>query len=405
MSPEPPADDHLADLRRRWEEDPGSRVFLQLADEYRRTGQHGAAVEVLEAGLARHPNHVSARVALGRTRLEQGDAAAAATALERALELDATNLVANKALIEAYLALGDSGRARERLDLYTVLNDVDPDLPDLRRQLDAPDDGSEETAAPSPAAPEPPFAPPEPGIAPPEPATAEPAVSPPRPEVAAPPASPPGPEGEPFGELGGAAARHRYLAALTAEGLFPVAPAVLAAAAAAAAPAPAEPEAAAPDFAAPEFAEPEVAEPAVAEAEFAEPEVAQPGAAEPEALAMEASGSGPEEAVPEDLQPPGAAAEDERPTVTLGRLYLDQGHPRQARGIFAAVLDREPGNEAARRGFEEATGAAAGAPPAALTAAELLRDADPDLPPRQALLHAYLARLRRRRGSAASDVR
>ncbi|HEX2162987.1 MAG TPA: tetratricopeptide repeat protein, partial [Thermoanaerobaculia bacterium] len=128
--------ERLAELRRRWQAEPGSRLFLQLAEEYRRAERHGEAVEVLQAGLADHPNHVSAHVALGRARLAMGEADAAVGSLERALDLDATNLVANKALVEAYLAQGEREKARQRLDLYRLLNDADPDVPELRRRID-----------------------------------------------------------------------------------------------------------------------------------------------------------------------------------------------------------------------------------------------------------------------------
>lgn len=134
-----PADsspEHLAELRRRWQAEPGSRVFLQLAEGYRRADRHAEAVEVLEKGVAQHPDHVSAHVALGRVRLDMGEPGNAAKALERALELDVTNLVANKLLIEAYLERGERERARQRLDLYRLLNDSDPDLADLRRRID-----------------------------------------------------------------------------------------------------------------------------------------------------------------------------------------------------------------------------------------------------------------------------
>jgi len=71
----------LEALRERWERDPASRLFLQLAEEYRRDGQPEAALKVLETGLGHHPGYLAARVALGRCLLETGDVTGAAETL------------------------------------------------------------------------------------------------------------------------------------------------------------------------------------------------------------------------------------------------------------------------------------------------------------------------------------
>jgi predicted Zn-dependent protease len=61
---------------------------------------------------------------------------------------------------------------------------------------------------------------------------------------------------------------------------------------------------------------------------------------------------------PAPAAPPPAAAEA-APTVTLGELYLQQGHAGEAEGIFNHVLGLEPDNRRAQRGLEEARVAAA----------------------------------------------
>ena len=120
--PEPFSPDHLNQLRQRWERDPKSRAFLQLAEEYRRAGRLPDAVHVLRAGLKEHPSYLAAQVALGRCLVESSEPEAAVEILERAVARDPTQLVANKLLVEAYLARGQAGKARERLDLYKLFN-------------------------------------------------------------------------------------------------------------------------------------------------------------------------------------------------------------------------------------------------------------------------------------------
>src|SRR5258708_18727353 len=124
--------DRLTQLRARWQGDPSSRVFLQLAEEYRHLGRVQDALAVLESGLTEHPRYLSALVAKGRCLLELGDAGQARGVLERLVQQDPTQMVANKLLVRAYLETGEPQRAGQRLDLYTVLNDTHPRVAEPR---------------------------------------------------------------------------------------------------------------------------------------------------------------------------------------------------------------------------------------------------------------------------------
>ncbi|HYU32491.1 MAG TPA: tetratricopeptide repeat protein, partial [Thermoanaerobaculia bacterium] len=85
--------------------------------------------------LQDHPGYLSALVAKGRCHLELADGESARVVLERVVKQDATQMVANKLLVRAYLETGDPVKARERLDLYSLLNDGDPEIEDLRRRI------------------------------------------------------------------------------------------------------------------------------------------------------------------------------------------------------------------------------------------------------------------------------
>lgn len=379
MTDDTTSDDRLAELRQRWEEDPGSRIFLQLAEEYRKVERYDDAVEVLTKGLESHPSQVSALVALGRSRLALGQPGEAAEALEKAVAIDATNLAAMKLSVEAYLQQGDREHARQRLELYKLLNEGDEEIEELEARIDqratpppppaaaasadsaptageAADDEAEDDrpAADDMAAAE--------GAAPSEaPSSAPESWSPtaawpglPKEEPGEPAAEPD--ESQPFGELASEGERRLYLAALRSEGLFAI-----------------DDEAG--DAPAPESA------PAT-------------------------------EATPAGVPEPGREPSRERPTVTLGNLYLEQGHADEAERIFRTLLEADPDNAAARAGLARARAAtdtsetipAAAAEPAAesvaeapgftLTAEQLLSEADPSEPPRVGLLHAYLRRIR-----------
>jgi tetratricopeptide (TPR) repeat protein len=376
--------DRLTQLRNRWESDPSSRIFLQLAEEYRHQGRVKEALNVLEKGLKEHPGYLSALVAKGRCLVELGEPEEARGVLERVVKQDATQMVANKLLVRAYLDTGEPERARERLDLYSLLNDSDPDIEELRRrirsmeqapQADKPD--PTQSAAPFPNLAPPPLAgggdvfdlggapgprrevqdvfeleAPPPTAAPPVAATAPGDVFD-LPAPAAPLAFQAG-EGDVFADLFAPVSGDRHLSALAAEGLFffetPAAPEP-----AAPAPPPVESAPAAPEpFAwaferaasAPVEAPPLPAEPVFLPEEEPAP-VVEPVLEDVETRHV---ASVLEDTTPWAAEPAPPAAEPELEpvaTVTLGEIYLRQGHREEAERIFLEVLRREPDSAAA----------------------------------------------------------
>lgn len=133
----PASENRLAGLRRRWESEPGSRVFLQLAEEYRRLGYLPEAVEVLERGLQNQPSYLSAQVSLARCLVEMGDWEASAPVLHRVLDLDPTQLVAIKLLAYTYLGLARPDDAATYVDRYELLAGADEELAGLRARIES----------------------------------------------------------------------------------------------------------------------------------------------------------------------------------------------------------------------------------------------------------------------------
>jgi tetratricopeptide (TPR) repeat protein len=429
--------DRLAQLKSRWESDPSSRVFLQLAEEYRHQGRVKEALDVLDRGLREHPGYLSALVAKGRCHLELGEPEPARTALERVVKQDATQMVANKLLVRAYLDTGEPEKARERLYLYSLLTDSDPEIEELRRRLRAMEQPPQAspTSDPFPDAAPPPRPSPggdifDLGLAAPPPAARRAEeedlfglnVPPPAAAVATAPPEPPEPEETPepvdvlFPGLASRESRGRYLRALSSEGLFfldltppPVEPEPE--------PAPA-PEAAEVSWEAIEEVVPviPVAEPAWREPEppaaFAEPEWTAPEESlerSPEPPAVEEAPvfaleeRTPWAVEPEPLTPEPATAATTAATATLGELYLRQGHHDEAEQIFREVLRREPENATAQQGLARLAPVPVPAPAAAgrpLEGRDLLAGYEPrgegDAKARRVfLLNSYLKRLRR----------
>jgi cytochrome c-type biogenesis protein CcmH/NrfG len=109
-------DSRIDELRRRLERDPGSRLFAQLAEEYRKAGDHAEAIRVARSGLTHHPSYPSARLTLGRALLESGDPAGARVELETALREAPDNILASRFLGQVLEAQGDFKAALERYE-------------------------------------------------------------------------------------------------------------------------------------------------------------------------------------------------------------------------------------------------------------------------------------------------
>ncbi len=95
-------------LRRRVEKDPASIAFAQLAEEYRRGGDHQQAITICREGLARHPGYLSAQVTLGRALIELKQFDDARNELEAVLSVAPDNLAAIRALAGIHQHLGEA---------------------------------------------------------------------------------------------------------------------------------------------------------------------------------------------------------------------------------------------------------------------------------------------------------
>lgn len=105
--------------------DPEARAFVPLADAYRRSGDAERALEVLTAGLARHPDFASAHLVRGMAEQDRGNVEGAARAFRRVLELDGDNARALLGLGRILVDGGDLETGEELIDRGLAL---DPSL-------------------------------------------------------------------------------------------------------------------------------------------------------------------------------------------------------------------------------------------------------------------------------------
>jgi len=119
---DPAADARIRDLERRLDLDSGSRLFVSLAEEYRKVGRIKDALSALQKGLLAHPGYVAAQVALGRAYVEANLPTDAIATFTKVLVADPANLVAAKSLADIHLARNDNLEALKKFKLYRAIS-------------------------------------------------------------------------------------------------------------------------------------------------------------------------------------------------------------------------------------------------------------------------------------------
>jgi tetratricopeptide (TPR) repeat protein len=114
-------------LKERVNKDPNSKLFVPLAEEYKKIGMISEAIETLINGLERHPGYMSARVSLGKIHLDKGNLDEASSEFEKVVSAIPDNLYAHRKLAEIYRALSVREKAIEEFKIVLKLNPLDWD--------------------------------------------------------------------------------------------------------------------------------------------------------------------------------------------------------------------------------------------------------------------------------------
>lgn len=129
--------DEIERLRVKIEKDPNSRLFLPLAEEYRKSGMPDEAVSVLQLGLKRNPGYTSAMVALGRIYLEKNMLNEARAKFEEVITVVTGNLFAHRKLADIYMELGETEKAIAEYREVLRLNPKDEEVSGCIEVLEA----------------------------------------------------------------------------------------------------------------------------------------------------------------------------------------------------------------------------------------------------------------------------
>jgi tetratricopeptide (TPR) repeat protein len=129
----------IRDLERRLDLDPSSRLFVSLAEEYRKIGRIRDALSTLQKGNLAHPGYIAAQVALGRVYVEAKQTTDAIATFTKVLAADPGNLVAAKSLADIHLDRGDKLESLKKYKLYRALSGdrkVDAIIAELEPQVE-----------------------------------------------------------------------------------------------------------------------------------------------------------------------------------------------------------------------------------------------------------------------------
>ena len=127
----------IVKLTERISKDPKSKLFVPLAEEYKKQGDIEMAVHVLTEGLKSNPGYVTARSFLGRLLLDQGDLSGAQKELEEVIKAIPDNLLAQRKLGDIYVLQGRAQDGLARYKAALTLNLGDKELTALIADLDA----------------------------------------------------------------------------------------------------------------------------------------------------------------------------------------------------------------------------------------------------------------------------
>ena len=113
-------------------QDPSSKVFTKLADEYRKNGDYDQALKVVKEGMQKHPDFIKGWIVWGKVLSDAGRNGEAIEKFKKVIELNPDNL-------SAYLFLGklykkDNNHA-EALNAFKQAYKLSPDDEDIEEEI------------------------------------------------------------------------------------------------------------------------------------------------------------------------------------------------------------------------------------------------------------------------------
>ncbi len=127
----------IAKLTERISKDPKSKLFVPLAEEYKKAGDMEMSIHVLTEGLKNNPGYVTARSFLGKLLFEKGDLSGAQKEFEEVAKAIPDNLMAQRKLGDLYALQGRAADALKHYKMVLSLNPRDQETASLVADVEA----------------------------------------------------------------------------------------------------------------------------------------------------------------------------------------------------------------------------------------------------------------------------
>ena len=127
----------IAKLTERISKDPKSKLFVPLAEEYKKTGDIEMSIHVLNEGLKNNPGYVTARSFLGKLLIEKGDYPSAQKEFEEVIKAIPDNLMAQRKLGDLYALQSRPADAVKHYKLVLAMNPKDSETAMLVAEAEA----------------------------------------------------------------------------------------------------------------------------------------------------------------------------------------------------------------------------------------------------------------------------
>ncbi len=140
--------EELEKLKKKVGKDPLTKLFVPLAEEYKKLGMVEDAINTLLLGLENQPDYTSARVALGKIYHEKDMLSESRVEFEKAVSSVPDNLLAHKRLAEIYYKQGEFSKAIEENRIILNLNPNDEEAKAMISSLESQDEDLDKSARP-----------------------------------------------------------------------------------------------------------------------------------------------------------------------------------------------------------------------------------------------------------------
>jgi tetratricopeptide (TPR) repeat protein len=142
----------IAKLTERISKDPKSKLFVPLAEEYKKAGDIEMSIHVLTEGLKSNPGYATARSFLGKLLFEKGDLSGAQKEFEEVAKAIPDNLMAQRKLGDLYILQNRPADALTHYKTVLSLNPKDQETASLVADVEAGRDVKTRIAGPRPQA-------------------------------------------------------------------------------------------------------------------------------------------------------------------------------------------------------------------------------------------------------------